>query len=483
MGTKIQEIVRAILLRALMAIDLALLMVSFGLAAILTTSGDWRRTFPGFFAARVSLLTCILLAIALFLGHGVLVMCNLYQSKRLSTKGAESLDVLRAMTLLIACLWLLGKLLRVSEMTLFFLLVFWVVGTILIIVTRLLLRSVLGVIRKRGRNLHHVLILGTNSRAVGFGRSVETMPERGCRLLGFVDDEWSGMTEFKESGFRLASDYDGLAEFLRKNVVDEIAIYLPLRSFYERAAEIAQLANHHGIIVRLDTDILDLKFAHQRAESANGLPQIIASSNSIDGWQLLMKRIFDFVGSLVLLFVLSPLFLLAAALIQLTSPGPVFFTQKRIGLNKRQFTMYKFRTMVPAAESIQEKLAHLNEMTGPVFKIKNDPRITPVGHILRKTSIDELPQLFNVLKGDMSLVGPRAMSVRDYQFFSEDWQRRRFSVPPGITCLWQVYGRNTIPFDQWMVLDMEYIDRWSFWLDIKILALTIPAVFRGLGAG
>jgi lipopolysaccharide/colanic/teichoic acid biosynthesis glycosyltransferase len=144
--------------------------------------------------------------------------------------------------------------------------------------------------------------------------------------------------------------------------------------------------------------------------------------------------------------------------------------------------MYKFRSMVPAAESIQEKLEHLNEMTGPVFKIKNDPRITPVGRILRRTSIDELPQLLNVLKGDMSLVGPRAIPVRDYQFFSEDWHRRRFSVPPGITCLWQVYGRNTIPFEQWMMLDMQYIDRWSLWLDIKILALTIPAVLRGSGA-
>jgi lipopolysaccharide/colanic/teichoic acid biosynthesis glycosyltransferase len=158
------------------------------------------------------------------------------------------------------------------------------------------------------------------------------------------------------------------------------------------------------------------------------------------------------------------------------------FKQKRMGLNKRQFTVYKFRTMVPTAESIQEKLAHLNEMTGPVFKIKNDPRITPIGRILRKTSIDELPQLFNVLKGDMSLVGPRAIPVRDYESFSEDWHRRRFSVPPGITCLWQVRGRNTIPFDQWMVLDMQYIDRWSLWLDLKILVETIPAVIRGSGA-
>ena len=144
--------------------------------------------------------------------------------------------------------------------------------------------------------------------------------------------------------------------------------------------------------------------------------------------------------------------------------------------------MYKFRTMVPDAERIQEELLHLNEMAGPVFKIKNDPRVTPIGKILRKTSIDELPQLFNVLTGDMSLVGPRAMSVRDYQLFSEDWQRRRFSVRPGITCLWQVNGRNSISFDKWMELDMQYIDKWSIWLDLKILARTIPAVLKGSGA-
>ena len=244
----------------------------------------------------------------------------------------------------------------------------------------------------------------------------------------------------------------------------------------------ANLAKQHGILVRLDTDIFDLKFAHARTEVTEGTSQIVGTSSGIDGWQLLLKRVLDVASSLLLLIILSPLLLIVAALIKLTSPGKVFFAQKRVGLNKRQFTMFKFRTMVPAAESIQEKLAHLNEMTGPVFKIKNDPRVTPLGRVLRRTSIDELPQLFNVLKGDMSLVGPRAMSVRDYQFFSEDWQRRRFSVPPGITCLWQIQGRNSLPFEQWMVLDMQYIDGWSLWLDLKILALTIPAVLKGSGA-
>ncbi len=188
------------------------------------------------------------------------------------------------------------------------------------------------------------------------------------------------------------------------------------------------------------------------------------------------------VFSAMLLVLLAPVFLVVAILVRWTSPGPAFFGQTRVGLNKRQFRMYKFRTMTADAEQIQDQLLALNEMTGPVFKIKDDPRITPLGRVLRKTSIDELPQLFNVLKGDMSLVGPRAMSLRDYQLFDQDWQRRRFSVKPGITCLWQVNGRNSVPFETWMELDMQYIDKWSLWLDFKILAQTIPAVVKGSGA-
>jgi exopolysaccharide biosynthesis polyprenyl glycosylphosphotransferase len=482
MGPKIREMMRGIVFKALRVSDIGLIMLSFGLAAVLHMNTAKWTTITGFFASKVSLTHCVLFAIAMLLCHAIFSLSGLYQSKRMSTKSSEAVDVLCAMTFSTASLWSVGRLFYVLVITPYFLLTFWAVGSALVIASRMLLRSILSEVRRRGRNLHHLLVLGSNARAIEFGRRIEAMPERGYRLLGFVDEEWPGMEEFKETGFRLVCTNAGLAEFLRKNVVDEIAIFFPLRSFYELASEMAKLAKQHGILVRLDTDIFDLKFAHARTEAADGASQIVASSSGIDGWQLLLKRVFDVAGSLVLLIMLSPLFLIVAVLIKLTSPGKVFFAQKRVGLNKRQFTMYKFRTMVPAAESIQEKLAYLNEMTGPVFKIKNDPRITPLGRFLRRTSVDELPQLFNVLKGDMSLVGPRAIPVRDYELFSEDWHRRRFSVPPGITCLWQVYGRNSIPFEQWMMLDMQYIDRWSLWLDIKILALTIPAVFRGSGA-
>ena len=202
----------------------------------------------------------------------------------------------------------------------------------------------------------------------------------------------------------------------------------------------------------------------------------------IEGWPVLVKRVLDFCLALVALIIVSPMMLLAAALIKMSSPGPVFFTQKRVGQNKRKFTIYKFRTMAMDAEDRLWQLEHLNEVSGPVFKIKQDPRITTIGKFLRKTSIDELPQLFNVLKGDMSLVGPRPLPIGDYEGFSEDWYRRRFSVRPGITCLWQINGRSQIPFDKWMELDMQYIDKWSLGLDLKILAMTIPAVVKGVGA-
>jgi len=478
-----REVLRAGVLNALRALDITLIMLAFGLGAVTGLNTLNWTTSTDFLSSKVRLSSCILFAIAIFLCYVVFSACGLYKSKRMSRKRAEVADVLRAMTLSTACLALEGRLFSISVITPRFLVAFWLFGSSTVICARFLLRFILGAIRERGGNLHHILVLGTNPRAIEFARKIAAMPDRGYRLLGFVDDDWPGIKPFRNTGFQLACSSDDLPEFLRHNVVDEVAIYLPLRSFYERAAQIARLARQHGLLLRFDSNIFDLEFAHLQAERTEGPPQIMAHTSGIDGWPLLFKRLLDIVGSLLLLTLLSPVLIIVALLIKLTSPGPVFFAQKRVGLNKREFTMFKFRTMVPNAESIQERLVHLNEMSGPVFKIKNDPRITPIGRVLRKTSIDELPQLFNVLRGDMSLVGPRAMSVRDYQFFSEDWQRRRFSVPPGITCLWQIYGRNTIPFEQWMLLDMQYIDKWSLWLDFKILARTIPAVFKGSGAG
>ena len=222
--------------------------------------------------------------------------------------------------------------------------------------------------------------------------------------------------------------------------------------------------------------------APSKSEQFQGYPMTELQTGSMDGWQTVVKRIMDFALSLILLLLFLPLFFATSIAIKLTSPGPVFFVQERVGLNKRRFRLYKFRTMIPDAELKQSEIENLNEVSGPVFKIQDDPRITRIGKFLRKTSIDELPQLLNVLRGDMSLVGPRPLPVRDYTGFNEDWHRRRFSAKPGITCLWQVNGRSSVPFEKWMELDMQYIDQWSLSLDFLILFKTIPAVFRGSGA-
>jgi exopolysaccharide biosynthesis polyprenyl glycosylphosphotransferase len=195
-----------------------------------------------------------------------------------------------------------------------------------------------------------------------------------------------------------------------------------------------------------------------------------------------VKRTFDIALSSILLIILLPLFLLVSVLIKLDSRGPVFFIQERVGLNKRRFHLFKFRTMIQDAEHLRDQLAELNEVSGPVFKIKHDPRLTRVGKWLRKLSIDELPQLINVFIGEMSLVGPRPLPVVDYNGFNKDWYNRRFSVRPGITCIWQINGRNNISFDRWMELDMNYIDNWSLSLDLKIILKTIPAVVSCKGA-
>jgi exopolysaccharide biosynthesis polyprenyl glycosylphosphotransferase len=254
-----------------------------------------------------------------------------------------------------------------------------------------------------------------------------------------------------------------------------------MKSFYDRIASIIDLCEEQGITVRILTEIFNLRFAQWKTETL-GKESLVLYRGHIEGVQVLVKRALDIFVSMILLIVFSPLFLVVTILIKATSPGLILFIQKRVGLNKRIFSLYKFRTMVPDAEEQMEEIEHLNEADGPVFKIRDDPRVTPIGNFLRKTSIDEFPQLLNVLKGDMSLVGPRPLPVRDYSGFNKDWHRRRFSIRPGITCLWQVNGRSNISFEKWMELDMEYIDRWSLGLDIKILAKTAFAVLRMSGA-
>jgi len=273
-----------------------------------------------------------------------------------------------------------------------------------------------------------------------------------------------------------------LAAVIAREPVDEVLVALPMEKYGRLVEKIVHLCEEQGIVVRVAAELFHLRIAKSRVDELDGVPIVTIQSGPEDGWQLLAKRLIDVAASAVLLTVLAPLLLALSWLIKSDSPGGVLFRQERVGFNKRRFWLLKFRTMVDGADRKQERLEHLNEADGPVFKIKEDPRVTRVGAFLRRFSLDELPQLINVLKGDMSLVGPRPLPVRDVERIDTQWHKRRFSVKPGITCLWQVNGRSNINFEQWVRMDLEYIDRWSLALDLKILLKTIPAVLRGSGA-
>jgi len=238
-----------------------------------------------------------------------------------------------------------------------------------------------------------------------------------------------------------------------------------------------------GVETWLVADFFPTETFRTSLDDFYGIPMVVFRSAPEASWQLLAKQILDYAGALAGVILLSWLFLLIAVLIRLGSAGPVFFRQRRCGLHGQPFTMLKFRSMISDAEQRRDELEALNEMSGPVFKVSNDPRVTAIGRFLRKYSLDELPQLFNVLKGDMSLVGPRPLPVSEVERFNDPAHRRRLSVKPGLTCLWQVSGRNEVrDFKEWVRLDLEYIDNWSLWLDIKILLRTVPAVLQTTGA-
>lgn len=271
-----------------------------------------------------------------------------------------------------------------------------------------------------------------------------------------------------------------LSDLLSTTVVDEVIF--DLNSFdMVRLTDLLLVCERLGVIAHVTFDLGGMKITRTPPPDLHGLPLLTFATIPHDERLLLVKRVFDIAVSAALLVLLSPVLALVALAVKLSSPGPLLFRQVRAGEHGRRFTIYKFRSMVANAESLQPALVGANEMTGPVFKIRADPRLTRIGRVLRRTSLDELPQLWNVLKGEMSIVGPRPAVPSEVARY-ESWQRRRLSMKPGLTCLWQVSGRSSIAFDRWMRLDLEYIETWSLGLDLRILIRTIPAVLTGRGA-
>lgn len=273
-----------------------------------------------------------------------------------------------------------------------------------------------------------------------------------------------------------------LARCLHDTSANAVVI-APQAARFDQIEAAIQVCELEGVEVWLLADFFQTRLSRARADELNGHPTLVFRSAPETHWHAVVKDAMDIAGSFIGLVLALPLFLVIGAAVGLTSKGPVFFKQRRSGLNGRPFTMYKFRTMVANAEDLKSSVAARNEMTGPVFKLTGDPRVTGVGTILRRWSLDELPQLFNVLRGEMSLVGPRPLPVDEVARFDDAAHRRRLSVKPGLTCLWQISGRNDLrDFNEWVRLDLEYIDNWSLWLDCRILFRTIPAVLSAAGA-
>ena len=431
-----------------------------------------------FLSERVSIGNAVLGGTLLATWHASLSVQGIYLPNRLRSFRDEVREAARGVCGAGVALLVAAHLGGWETQTLPAVLLFAAFALIFIGAWRAALRMILRRARIRGRNVKRLLIIGTGERGRRFAERVTAQPVLGYQLLGYLDDE--SRTPHAESSHLLGSIED-LPAMLAREVVDEVVIALPIKSHYAQIDETIRVLEEQGVTTHLLTDLFPYR-AHHRAAEFQGTPLLSLHSSPPANWDTEVKRIFDFVVASLLLILLAPLFVLVAILIKIDSRGSVFFVQNRMGFNKRRFRLYKFRTMTPNAETRISELEHLNEKTGPIFKMRRDPRVTRVGRYLRRASIDELPQLLNVLRGDMSLVGPRPLSVRDALGMEEAWQRRRFSVKPGITGLWQVSGRSNLSFEEWMQLDLEYIDRWSLKLDCRILLRTIPAVVIGEGA-
>lgn len=407
-----------------------------------------------------------------------------YRADRFVPFSAEIVDFIKASG--VACLWLMLIALLVpgfgmdsASLALFFALV----GTGGA-ASRLLVRSVVIGARKSGYNFRNLLFVGINDHALRVASKIVSKPELGFRIVGFVDENTAEESPEPSTGRKewpVLGKIDVLREILERESVDEIIACLPVDSKIDEIARVTGYARDLGVVMRLvpgavERRILDgMHFEHFDDEF------VITMFRERMIGQLFMKRMLDVVLSSILLLVLCPVFLIIAVCIKATSRGPVFFTQERVGLNKRTFRMMKFRSMRDDAEQMRDSIIHLNEVDGPVFKIQNDPRVTGVGKFLRRTSLDELPQLINVLRGEMSLVGPRPPLADEVDRY--EWMfRKRLSVKPGMTCIWQISGRSDVSFARWMRMDQDYVENWSLWLDMQILLKTIPAVLTSRGA-
>lgn len=462
--------------------DLSLLLLSLGLAITYRYAPGQDPTFVVDYLSERIKVTNALLGCGLVISwYACFAFQGLYVSHRLRPMRFELREIGRAVVISSVLLLVGANLGNWPTINIPTVASFGIVSFTLIAAGRFALRANLRRLRRQGHNLKTLLLIGGGARGQRFAKQINLRQDLGYRLLGYIDSE-PGFAGKDMEGIPWMGTIEDLPRLLLTEVIDEVAIALPIKSQYSQIETAVLLLEEQGITTHLMSDLFPQKLARSQSTDLDGLPLVSLHSAPLFSWRTEAKRVFDFISATVLLLISAPFLLVVALVIKLDSRGPIFFVQERVGLNKRRFRMLKFRTMQIDAEARMSEIEHLNEKTGPIFKIKNDPRITSVGRWLRRTSIDELPQLVNVLLGDMSIVGPRPLSVRDATRMELAWQKRRFSVKPGLTCLWQVSGRSNLSFDQWMQLDLEYIDKWSLGLDASILLRTIPAIVLARGA-
>jgi exopolysaccharide biosynthesis polyprenyl glycosylphosphotransferase len=459
----------------LRALDLAALATSLLVAVSLTTG----LAFTELLSTQITISQALGLA-GLFgvwwVGTGVLGL----REHPIRPMGFRVKDLAKALALGLMTGSFALPVLQQADSPLVFVGTFALASTLAVVLSRVVVGLLLGREQDGATGGRRALVVGTGPRARSIAQRIDQDPKHGTRVIGFVDDDWPGMEVFHASQGSLACDLKNLDSFLRRHAVDEIVMALPLAELQNKRSRLLALCRSYGLTLRFPLSQLTDVEPLGAAASDDLLLSVYHGGR--EGWASQTKRLMDVVLATVLLVVLAPLIAVLAVLVKLDSPGGAFFAQERVGLNRRRFRMYKFRTMEVGAEAGLPDLEPFNESGGATFKLRGDPRVTRLGRWLRRTSLDELPQLLNVIRGEMSLVGPRPLPVRDFDRFEELRHQRRFSVPPGLTGLWQVSGRSSLPFETWMELDNRYVDEWSLGLDLWILAKTLPAVLSGEGA-
>ncbi|PCH68695.1 MAG: UDP-phosphate galactose phosphotransferase [Bacteroidales bacterium] len=372
----------------------------------------------------------------------------------------------------------LGSLFLTDSVPTLILALFACLNLIMLFGFRMLTYKIFKLIRGKGFNTRNVLIVADDDSYFHFIDRMLFIRDWGYNVWAIMSDGKHIKNKY-ESHVRVLHEHFQLTEIIDANVVDEV-IYCKGKFNNEEVRALIYACSEVGVTFRVYSELLSVVSQRSHLTYFKELPFLTFANNTRNYFALKVKEMLDFLFSFVIVTLISPVLLAISAAIKIEDGGSIFFRQRRVGLNGRIFYCLKFRTMVENAEALRVKLENQNEQSGPVFKIKNDPRVTRVGRFLRKTSLDELPQFFNVLKGEMSIVGPRPPIPSEVQQYQR-WQRRRLSMKPGITCIWQVSGRNNIPFEEWMRLDMLYIDTWSLKLDLILFLSTIKVVFTGEG--